>query len=156
MQKLEFSEAVDLVVSQNPQFDRDAYYFLRDALDFTVNQIKKNRSAVVGHVSGQQLLEGIRHFAIKQFGPMVPTVLNYWNIHQCEDFGTMVYRLIEAGVFGKSERDSLDDFKGGYSFHDAFVVPYQPAARVEAPKRVRRREPAKPRAKKSSKSPTSE
>lgn len=156
MQKLEFAEAVDAVVAKHRQFDRDAYFFLKEALDFTVHQFKKGRSTGSGHVSGQQLLEGIRQYALKQFGPMVPTVFGYWNLEQCEDFGMMVYHLIEIGVFGKSDRDSLEDFQGGYSFHEAFVMPFLPSAPEKEPKRVRRREPGKPRTKKSSKSASPE
>ena len=137
MQKLEFAEAIDLIVERSPRYDREAYYFLRDALDYTVKARKKAReSSGSGHVSGQQLLEGVRQYAIKQFGPMVVTVLEYWGIRRCEDFGEMVYNLINIGVFGKTDTDSIDDFKGGYSFKEAFVDPYQPE-RVVVPRRRR-------------------
>lgn len=127
MQKLDFAEAVDLIVARDSRYDREAYSFLRDALDFTVKLRKKSREGTGnGHVSGQQLLEGIRHYALKQFGPMVVTVFNYWGVHRCEDFGEMVYNLIRTGVFGKTDTDSLEDFKGGYTFEAAFVTPYQP------------------------------
>jgi uncharacterized repeat protein (TIGR04138 family) len=131
MQKLDFAEAVDLIVARDPRYDREAYSFLRDALDFTVKQRRKSRDGLgVGHVSGQQLLEGIRHYALKQFGPMVVTVFSYWGVRRCEDFGEMVYNLICTGVFGKTDSDSIDDFKGGYTFEDAFVTPYQPPVAV--------------------------
>ncbi len=125
MQKLDFAEAVDLIVARDPRYDREAYSFLRDALDYTVKQRKKSRDNACGHVTGQQLLEGIRQYALKQFGPMVVTVFDYWGIHRCEDFGEMVYNLIRTGVFGKTETDSIEDFKGGYTFEAAFVAPYQ-------------------------------
>jgi uncharacterized repeat protein (TIGR04138 family) len=128
MQKLDFAEAVELIVSRDPRYDREAYAFLRDALDYTVKLRKKSRDASGnGHVSGQQLLEGIRQYALKQYGPMVVTVLHYWGVRRCEDFGEMVYNLIRTGVFGKTEGDSIDDFKSGYAFEDAFVAPYRPA-----------------------------
>jgi len=127
MQKFDFPEAVDFITRQDTRFDREAYYFLRDALDYTVKQRKKTRDGELsGHVSGQQLLEGIRQYALKQFGPMVPTVFNYWRVTSGEDFGAMVYNLIELSVFGKTDADSIEDFKGGYSFDEAFVVPFQP------------------------------
>ena len=126
MQKLDFSEALDYIASQDPRYTRDAYIFLRDALDFTVKQRKKAKEASA-HVSGQQLLEGVRIYALKQFGPMVTTVFAYWGIGRCEDFGEMVFNLIRIGVFGKTDRDSIDDFKGAYSFGEAFVAPYLPA-----------------------------
>jgi len=125
MQKFDFCEKLEQIVHQDPRFDREAYHFLRDALDFTIKARKKARETDP-HVTGQQLLEGVRQYALRQYGPMVPTVLNYWGVRRCEDFGDMVFNFIRAGVFGKSETDSVDDFKGGYSFHEAFVAPYLP------------------------------
>jgi uncharacterized repeat protein (TIGR04138 family) len=143
MQKLDFAEAIDRVISLDPRYDRDAYLFLRDALDFTVKQRKKMREGTgSGHVTGQQLLEGIRQYALKQFGPMVVTVLSYWGVARCEDFGEMVYNLIGIGVFGKTDADSLEDFKGGYSFQDAFVTPYRPAKSMSPRRRGAKVDPA--------------
>jgi len=125
MQKFDFCEKLEHIVQQDPRFDREAYHFLRDALDFTIKARKKARETDA-HVTGQQLLEGVRQYALKQYGPMVPTVFHFWGVRRCEDFGDMVFNFIRAGVFGKSETDSVDDFKGGYSFHDAFIAPYLP------------------------------
>ncbi len=126
MQKLDFGEKLDHIVQLDTRYDRDAYLFLRDALDYTVKQRKKAREGGDQHVTGQQLLEGIRLFALKEFGPMVPTVLTYWGIRRGDDFGEMVYNFIREGIFGKTDTDSIEDFKGGYTFHDAFVAPYLP------------------------------
>jgi uncharacterized repeat protein (TIGR04138 family) len=133
MQRLEFEAAVELIASRDGRYDREAYHFLREALDFTVQRLKKTQpSRASAHVSGQELLEGIRQYAIKQFGPMVVTVFEYWGIGRCEDFGEMVYLLIQTGAFGQSETDSKRDFEGGYTFHEAFVVPYLPRSVREA------------------------
>lgn len=138
MKKIGFAEAVDSVVKADARYDREAYSFLRDALDFTLKLRKKNKEDESRHVSGQDLLEGIRLYALREFGPMVPTVLQYWGILGCEDFGEMVFNLIDAGVFGKSERDAREDFRNGYDFHEAFVAPYLPEkpARKQAQKRT--------------------
>jgi uncharacterized repeat protein (TIGR04138 family) len=125
MQKLDFGEKLDLIVEQDPRYDREAYHFLRDALDYTIKQRKKAKESG-DHVTGQQLLDGIRQYALKEYGPMVPTVLGYWGVRRCEDFGEMVYNFIREGIFGKTENDSIDHFSGGYNFHEAFVVPYLP------------------------------
>jgi uncharacterized repeat protein (TIGR04138 family) len=117
MQKLEFAEAVDRLTSTDLRYTRDAYYFLRDALDHTVKH-RKRQLGESGHVSGQQLCEGIRQYAVKQFGPMVPTVFAEWGITKTDDFGAMVWSLIEMDVFGKSPADRRDDFNGVYSFHE--------------------------------------
>ena len=140
MQKLDFTEAVDLIAEADPRYPREAYFFLRDALDQTV-KLRKRQLGEGGHVSGQQLCEGVRLHALKQFGPMVPTVFEYWGVKKTDDFGNMVWNLIELGVFGKTPTDSVQDFKGVFNFHDAFVLPFLPetAARKESgPKRVER------------------
>ena len=127
MQKIGFAEALDAIVASDARYQRDAYVFLRDALDFTTKQQKKLKGAAVRHVAGPELLEGIRQYALKEFGPMVMTVLDAWGIRSCEDFGNMVFNLIAAGIFGKTEEDSIDDFKSVYNFEDVFVKPFAPA-----------------------------
>jgi uncharacterized repeat protein (TIGR04138 family) len=128
MQKIGFAEALDSIVAADNRYHRDAYVFLRDALDYTTKQQKKSKGAAVRHVAGPELLEGVRAYALKEFGPMVLTVFSYWGIERCEDVGNMVFNLIDAGIFGKTEQDSIDDFKEVYDFHEAFVKPFLPAS----------------------------
>ena len=120
MQKIGFAEALDLIVARDPRYQRDAYVFLRDALDFTTKQQKKIKGATVRHVAGPELLEGVRAYALKEFGPMVMTVFSSWGINRCEDIGHMVFNLIGAGIFGKTEEDSIEDFKNVYDFQGGF------------------------------------
>jgi uncharacterized repeat protein (TIGR04138 family) len=126
MQKIGFAEALDSIVASDPRYHRDAYVFLRDSLDFTTKQQKKIKGTTVRHVAGPELLEGVRQYALKEFGPMVVTVLSYWGIHSSEDVGHMVFNLIGAGIFGKTDEDSLEDFKNVYDFEEAFVKPFAP------------------------------
>ena len=126
MQKIGFAEALDSIVASDPRYQRDAYVFLRDALDFTTKQQKKVKGATVRHVSGPELLGGVRQYALKEFGPMVMTVFDSWGVHSCEDIGNMVFNLIDAGIFGKTEEDSIEDFKNVYDFDEAFVKPFAP------------------------------
>ena len=127
MQKIGFTEALDSIVARDPRYARDAYVFLRDSLDFTTKQQKKIKGATVRHVAGPELLEGVRQYALQEFGPMVMTVFSSWGIHCCQDIGHMVFNLIEAGIFGKTEEDSLEDFKNVYDFEEAFAKPFTPA-----------------------------
>jgi uncharacterized repeat protein (TIGR04138 family) len=127
MQKIGFAEALDSIVAGDPRYHRDAYIFLRDALDFTTKQQKKIKGATVRHVTGPELLEGVRQYALKEFGPMVMTVFDNWGVHSCEDIGNMVFNLIGAGIFGKTEEDSIEDFKNVYDFEEAFIKPFAPA-----------------------------
>jgi uncharacterized repeat protein (TIGR04138 family) len=130
MQKIGFAEALDSIVANDPRYQRDAYVFLRDALDYTTKQQKKARGTTVRHVAGPELLEGVRQYALKEFGPLVITVFESWGIKCCEDIGHMVFNLIEAGVFGKTEEDSMEDFKTVYDFQDAFVKPFAPVKSI--------------------------
>ena len=127
MQKIGFAEALDSIVASDPRYQRDAYVFLRDALDFTTKQQKKVKGATVRHVTGPELLGGVRQYALKEFGPLVMTVFDNWGIHSCEDIGNMVFNLIGAGIFGKTEEDSIEDFKDVYDFEESFVTPFTPA-----------------------------
>jgi uncharacterized repeat protein (TIGR04138 family) len=142
MQKIGFAEALDSIVASDPRYQRDAYAFLRDALDFTTKQQKKVKGVSVRHVTGPELLDGVRRYALKEFGPLVMTVFDNWGIHSCEDIGNMVFNLIGAGVFGKTEEDSIEDFKNVYDFEEAFAKPFvpskpataKPPAQLPAPK----------------------
>ena len=134
MQKIGFAEALDSIATSDPRYQREAYIFLRDALDFTTKQQKKAKGTTVRHVSGPELLEGVRQYALKEFGPMVITVFDSWGIRATEDIGHMVFNLINAGIFGKTDEDSIEDFKNVYDFQDAFVKPFAPENKIEAPK----------------------
>src|SRR5882762_4189927 len=126
MQKIGFAEALDSIVASDPRYQREAYVFLRDSLDFTTKQQKKIKGATVRHVAGPELLEGVRQYALKEFGPMVVTVFDNWGIHSTEDIGNMVFNLIGAGIFGKTAEDSIEDFKNVYDFEEAYVKPFAP------------------------------
>jgi uncharacterized repeat protein (TIGR04138 family) len=134
MQKIGFTEALDSIVGQDTRYAREAYIFLRDALDFTTKQQKKVKGTNVRHVAGPELLEGLKQYALKEFGPMVVTVFNSWGIHRTEDVGHMVFNLIDSGIFGKTEEDSIEDFKDVYDFDDAFVKPFVPIKALPAKK----------------------
>ena len=139
MQKIGFAEALDSIVRSDPRYQRDAYVFLRDALDFTTKRQKKAKGTSVRHVTGPELLEGLRQYALKEFGPMVMTVFDSWGIHSSADIGNMVFNLIGAGIFGKTEEDSIEDFRNVYNFEEVFVKPFAPekpavaTARAELP-----------------------
>ena len=126
MQKIGFAEALDSIMTNDPRYQREAYVFLRDSLDFTTKQQKKTKGVSVRHVTGPELLDGVRRYALKEFGPMVITVFDNWGIRSCEDVGNIVFNLIGAGVFGKTEEDSIEDFKNVYDFDQAFVKPFSP------------------------------
>jgi uncharacterized repeat protein (TIGR04138 family) len=125
-------ELLQGVLTRDPRYAVEAYGFLRAGLDFTVRRLEKPR-----HVSGQELLDGLREFALAEFGPMAKTVLNGWGIHRTEDIGELVFNLVDSGLLGKTEQDSRDDFAGGYDFDEAFRKPFRPAGVARPEKRGR-------------------
>ena len=129
-----FSATVDAIIARDSRFERDAYLFIRDALEYTTKQQKKKAAGPPPecHVSGQQLLEGVRLYALSQYGPMVPTVFEHWRVRSCEDIGSIVFNLIEAREFGKSEQDTIEDFRRGYDFDEAFVQPFRPGEKARS------------------------
>ena len=125
MQSLHFDEVIEKIASADKRYHRDAYTFLREALEFTQKSFCKNRE--VQHVTGQELLNGIRDYALAQFGPMTLTVLEEWCIRTTEDFGVLVFNMVEHNLLAKTENDSRADFKEGYDFKDAFHKPFLPS-----------------------------
>lgn len=133
MQPVNFDEALDQVLARDPRYARDAYFFLREALDYTQKAISKANQGKLRHITGQELLGGIRDFALAQFGPMTLTVFQEWGVTRGEDFGEMVYNLIDQGVFSKHDTDTRADFAGLYDFEEAFRKPFLPAAKTVPP-----------------------
>ena len=130
MQDLDFSEVVALIRKEDPRFDRKAYDFVRHGLDHTVKELKKKDSARASratHVTGPELLDGLRIYALDQYGPLTKTVLNAWGVKRCTDFGDIVFNLIEYEVFSKTDNDRREDFSDLYTFDEAFVKPFLPA-----------------------------
>ncbi len=132
MQEISFEEALAQIQAKDPRYHRDAYLFVREALDHTQKAITKDTRRV-RHVTGQELLAGIREFALAQFGPMTRTVLEEWGVRRCEDFGEIVFNMVEVGWLAKTERDSRADFQDGYEFEEAFVRPFLPKNKQTAP-----------------------
>jgi uncharacterized repeat protein (TIGR04138 family) len=66
-------------------------------------------------------LQGARELAIARFGPVAKTVLEQWGIGATEDFGAIVFQMVEQGLLGKTAEDKQSDFARGYDFEEAFV-----------------------------------
>lgn len=103
-------------------YEADAYDFVMRALDYTIQNLSEVR-----HVSGQELVEGIRDFAKMEFGPMAKHVLNTWGVSATQDFGQIVFDLVEQGVLRKTEDDRMEDFADQYRFDVVFEREYYDA-----------------------------
>jgi len=121
MEELEsYLAKIQKVIKQNRKYKFEAYSFVMAALHHTVSKFSKPR-----HITGRELLEGIRDYALEQFGPMARTVLTYWGISKTDDFGKIVFALVEAGVLRKQPEDKLEDFENVYDFEEAFDKAYK-------------------------------
>lgn len=132
MQEVTFEEALEQILLSDPRYHREAYAFVREALDHTQKLIGKEAAGKIRHVTGQELLDGIREFALHQFGPMTTTVFEAWGITKCEDFGNIVFNMVETRLLAKTDTDSRADFQDGYRFEDAVRKPFLPARKISA------------------------
>ena len=129
MHEVSFEEALAKIAVQDQRYQPEAYLFVREALDHTQKSIAKDARGRIRHVTGQELLAGIRQFALEQFGPMTKMVLDEWGIRACSDFGEIVFNMIEVGWLAKTEKDRRADFQNGYDFDEAFRTPFLPMSK---------------------------
>lgn len=129
------------LLKEDPRYPIEAYQFIRDALAYAQDVLKLgedtrpepslelensvSQTVPERHISGQQLCEAIRVFAIEQFGLMAKTVLNNWGLNTTGDFGEVVYNLIGIGWMKKSSLDRRDHFDDVFDFDRAFVEDFQ-------------------------------
>jgi uncharacterized repeat protein (TIGR04138 family) len=121
---------------QNDQrYHLDAYQFVRESLAYAQNIMKMPPHAGEGdegksdrHLTGQQLCQAIREYAIDQYGYLAKTVLNSWGIYNTGDFGEIVYNLIRIKEMRKSKSDRREDFDNQYDFDTAFAPRFELAS----------------------------
>ncbi|TVQ63462.1 MAG: hypothetical protein EA378_01880 [Phycisphaerales bacterium] len=110
-------------------FPPEAFQFVREGLAHTVETAHGPHA--IGpldddesrHVSGQQLCLGIRDYAIDQFGDLAGTVLRHWGLRKTEDFGKIVFAMVDAGLMRTTDDDSIEDFRDVFDFDEAFASP---------------------------------
>ena len=110
---------LDEILEKDPRYAKEAYIFVLDSLRTLIESLQEAR-----HVNGRELSEGCRRRALELYGPMARTVLEYWGINSTEDFGEIVFNLIEAKQLTKTEQDSKEDFKNVFDFMEAFEKNY--------------------------------
>lgn len=119
------------VVRRDPRYAYDAYEFVFAALHHTqklLGKVPKEPAEAESpdyHVSGPQLLDGIRDLALKQFGLMARPVFHAWGIHKTDDFGEIVFNLVEAKLMGKTEEDTRADFQNVFDLDAALTGQYE-------------------------------
>jgi len=97
------------------KYNERAYVFVLAALEFAQTRLPARR-----HLSGVELAWACRDFALEQFGMLASAVLTHWGIHTTEDFGQIVFMLIDVGLLARQPNDRLEDFERVYEFADVF------------------------------------
>ncbi|MCP5518346.1 MAG: hypothetical protein H7A45_13915 [Verrucomicrobiales bacterium] len=138
MQPRKLEHAIDELLKKDSRYTREAYDFVREAVDFTQSAIRKANNNKPRHITGQELLAGVRTYALDQYGPMAITLLHAWGIQRCEDVGEIVFHLIDQNIFSKTDTDSRADFANGYDFEETFRKPFKPTRPVGGPVKPRR------------------
>jgi uncharacterized repeat protein (TIGR04138 family) len=119
------------VAAKDPRYAYEAYDFIFKALDHTQALLGRGLSSGTEegkqssqHVKCHELLEGIRTLALQEFGLMASVVFRMWGVRGTEDFGHIVFNLVNAGLLNKTDDETLDDFRGVYDFEQALVQGY--------------------------------
>jgi uncharacterized repeat protein (TIGR04138 family) len=121
-------KSLDEIVEQVGHYARDAYKFVQEGLHFTVTRLHgedQGDPEANRHITGQQLCDGLRQFALMQWGMLARTVLGRWGISSTLDFGRIVFALVEHGHMSKTDQDTLEDFRNVYDFSSAFEGAYR-------------------------------
>lgn len=128
------SHPLTALLKEDRRYPLEAYLFIFEALSYAQEALgmgaespsepvadeAQQGPATERHVSGRELCEAIRRFALDQYGYMAKTVLNNWGIHTTGDFGEIVFNLIRIGQMRKTPADARVDFENLYDFDAAF------------------------------------
>jgi uncharacterized repeat protein (TIGR04138 family) len=115
------------LVERDARYAYEAYEFVFAALAFTqkmLNRVPRDEEAEPGpeyHVSGPELLQGIRSLALQEYGLMARVVFKLWGINRTDDFGEIIFNLVTANLMSKTEQDCRADFHEVYDFKQALV-----------------------------------
>lgn len=124
MTQQQMQAELDTMLRSAGPYPLEAFNFVREGLSFTVQRVHDNDDPMADadsrHISGQQLCLGLRDFAIERYGLLAPAVLAQWNIHRTDDFGRIVFAMIDAGLMSSSDEDTIDDFRSVYDFSEVF------------------------------------
>jgi uncharacterized repeat protein (TIGR04138 family) len=115
----EVAGKIESIRSRDRRYHADAYLFVIDGVEAVLLEIARMR-----HISGTELCSGLRTLATERFGPMAKEVLNFWGVHATEDFGNIVFSLVDAGLLLKTEHDRIEDFIDVFDFGEAFERNY--------------------------------
>lgn len=113
------------------KYHTDAYRFIDSALRFTQKRLDRlprsneDFDEESAHISGPELLDGLRELALQEFGLMTIPVFRHWGVRSTDDFGRIVFDFIERGAMRKTDQDQVTDFFAVYDFEEVFDRDYR-------------------------------
>lgn len=125
MKTKSFQETIGKIIKNDPRYTPEAYEFMSNAVAFTAHKLKR-LSKVNRHITGKELLEGVKDYALQEFGPMSGEILKSWGLKDSLSIGHVVFNMVDNKLLGKNDRDSIEDFKDGFDFDETFLKPFQP------------------------------
>lgn len=134
MKREEFTRKVRELVKEDSRYKVPAYHFVADAVSRTAKEVRHASTESGRHITGRELLEGIRRSALDKFGALALDVLEDWGVKRTEDFGHIVFRMVDKGLLGSSSRDTPADFANGYDFRETFLKPFMLGPDEKMPK----------------------
>lgn len=121
MNELQFAEDVlARIRARGGQYHERSYLFVLAAIEYLQTRLDARR-----HVTGAELAWACRDFAREQFGLLAPHVLGHWGVTRTEDFGRIVFTLVDVGLLVTQPGDDVADFEAVYAFADAFGDVYK-------------------------------
>ena len=130
MPALSLEARIEELVKADRRYAMEAYQFVFDALDYVAAHPGCRKSLASRHVTVTELLEGFRQLGLDQFGPLARCVFENWGVYTTEDFGEIVFKLIENDLLNQGDHDRKEDFENGFDFHEAFEEGYRPVLRT--------------------------
>ncbi len=119
------------VLERDGRYAREAYQFLFDSLETAVELAGRQSAPGAGkHVTGQELLQGMRQHALDLFGPLGARVWRSWGVHSTMDWGRIVFILVESEMLKRQDSDTLEDFRDGFDLDEVFAA-YRPKLPTE-------------------------
>jgi len=118
--ELQFAEDVlARIRARGGAYHERAYLFMLATVEFIQTRLPVRR-----HVNGQELAWACRGLAREQFGLLAPHLLEHWGVTRTEDFGRIVFSLVEVGLLVTQPGDREQDFADVYDFGEAFIADY--------------------------------
>ena len=119
-------DPVRILALEDGRYSPEAFRFLFESLEFAIRLAgKEEQKGPERHVSGQEVLSGMREYGIELFGPLAAQVWRSWGVRETIDWGHIVFLLVEAGMLNRQDSDSIEDFRSGFDFDRVFVEDYE-------------------------------